>query len=309
MKRTLKNRLKSLFRLLFEKAQRFGVSILPHHFYSQIPDIAELRKDPYWQAPSSMYGVSGCEIPGQVAFAESCCPPELAGALPGMDIHQTAIRENGEDGGYGPIEAEFLYCFIRTKKPRKIVQVGCGVSTAIILRAAKDAGYQPEVVCVEPYPMPFLEKASREGRIKLVKEKAQKVDLQILTNLNKNDFFFVDSTHTVKPGSEVNRILLEVLPRLAPQVWIHFHDIYFPYDYKRDILDGDLFFWSESSLLHAFLINNQHCGVRVSMSMLHYQTPGILKKLFPDYEPQANQEGLRAAGGKHFPSAIYLQTQ
>ncbi len=308
MKRAIKNRLKSLFRLLFEKAQRLGVSILPHHFYSQIPDIAELRKDPYWQAPSSMHGVSGCEISSQVEFAKICCPDELTKALPGMDIHQTAIRENGEDGGYGPIEAEFLYCFIRTKKPTKIVQVGCGVSTSIILQAAKDAGYQPEVVCVEPYPMPFLEKASLEGRINLVREKAQKVDLQILTDLNKNDFFFVDSTHTVKPGSEVNRILLEVLPRLSPQVWIHFHDIFFPYDYKRDVLGGDLFFWAESTLLHAFLIHNQHCDVRTSLSMLHYEAPGVLKNLFHIYEPQANQKGLRAAGGKHFPSAIYLQT-
>jgi len=58
-------------------------------------------------------------------------------------------------GGFGPTEADFLYCFIATKRPRKIVQVGCGVSTAVILLAAQEAGYKPEVVCIEPYPSRF----------------------------------------------------------------------------------------------------------------------------------------------------------
>src|ERR1035441_7727332 len=237
MTRALKNRLKDALRWLFEKGQRVGLDILPHYFYSQIPDIAELRKDNYWQSPSSMYGVLGCEVGEQVRFAADCCPPEVGTSLSGMNIHQKAIKENGEDGGYGAIEAEFLYCFVRRHQPGKVVQVGCGVSTAVILTAARHANYHPQVVCVEPYPMPFLTKAEEEGRIRLIREKAQKVALEVLTDLQPNDLLFVDSTHTVKPGSEVNCIILEVLPRLARGVWVHFHDIYFPYDYQRDLLD------------------------------------------------------------------------
>ena len=51
---------------------------------------------------------------------------------------------------------------------------------------------------------------------------------------------FVDATHTVKPGSEVNRIILDVLPRLDAGVFVHFHDIYFPYDYQRGLLSSEL---------------------------------------------------------------------
>ncbi|HFA48649.1 MAG TPA: class I SAM-dependent methyltransferase [Bacteroidetes bacterium] len=308
MKRAIKNRLKSLSRQLFEGGQRLGINILPHHFYSQTPDIAALKKDTYWKAASSMYGIQGTEIEGQVAFAQSCFTPELTAALSHLDVHKTAIVENGEDGGYGPIEADFLYCFVSKQRPKKIVQVGCGVSTSIVLRAAKDAGYRPEVVCVEPFPMPFLEKMNAEGRIRLVKEKAQKVDLETLTDLGENDLFFVDSTHTVKPGSEVNRIILEVLPRLKKGVFVHFHDIYFPFDYKRDLLEGDLFFWAESTLLHAFLVGNNRYTIRAALSMIHYGEPGALKKLIPHYEPENNDQGLQAGRGKHFPSAIYLQT-
>ena len=113
-------------RLFFEKAQRFGVDILPHHFYSQIPDIAELKKETYWKAPSSMYGVSGSEISEQLAFARSCISDQLSAQLPTLNIHQKAVAENGEDSGYGEIEADFLYSFIQAYRPAKIVQIGCG---------------------------------------------------------------------------------------------------------------------------------------------------------------------------------------
>ena len=121
--------------------------------------------------------------------------------------------------------------------------------------------------------------------------------------------FFVDSTHTVKPGSEVNRIILEVLPRLKQEVWVHFHDIYFPYDYKRDLLTDDLFFWSESTLLHSFLINNSKYEIALSQSMLHYKAPEKIKASLPNYSPQSNEYGLTGKKGEHFPSAIFLKTK
>lgn len=284
-----------------------GINILPHHFYSQIPDIAELKASTYWRAASSMFGVQGSAIDGQVEFAKHVVPAEMSKMIADLDIHAKATMENGEDGGYGTIEAEFLYCFILKCRPSKVVQIGCGVSTSIILRAAKDAGYRPEIVCVEPYPTPFLKQANADGRIKLINEKAQEVDLNILTDLKENDFLFIDSTHTVKPGSEVNRVILEVLPRLQKGVFVHFHDIHFPFDYKRDVLQGDLFFWSESTLLHAFLANNSKYKIAASLSMLHYEATEELKKMIPNYAPQKNDLGLKLSGDGHFPSAIYLQ--
>ncbi len=129
-----------------------------------------------------------------------------------------------------------------------------------------------------------------------------------MTGLDKGDMLFVDSTHTVKPGSEVNRIILDVLPRLPTGVFVHFHDIYFPYDYQRGLMSTELFFNTESTLLHAFLINNAYCRIVLSLSMLHYAVPRKLMALIPHYEPQGNADGLRSAGGIHFPSATYLLT-
>ena len=91
--------------------------------------------------------------------------------------------------------------------------------------------------------------------------------------------------------------------RLKSGVFVHFHDIYFPYDYSRTLLSFDLFFWGESTLLHAFLIGNSHCRIVLSTSMLHYAAPERIAALFPRYAPQHNADGLQKDGGEHFPSA------
>ena len=108
------------------------------------------------------------------------------------------------------------------------------------------------------------------------------------------------------PGSEVNRLILEIVPRLAEGDWVHFHDIYFPYDYQRGLLDDELFFSNESVLLHALLINNRALTVRAALSTLHYNDPDRLRRSLPGYRPAPNDEGLRAGSG-HFPASAYLQ--
>jgi Methyltransferase domain len=109
--------------------------------------------------------------------------------------------------------------------------------------------------------------------------------------LGAGDLLFIDSTHTVKPGSEVNRFVLEVLPRLDEGVLVHFHDIYFPYEYARNFLSGDLFFPGETSLLYAFMLNNPKFRIDLCLSMLHYAAPGAMKKRMPKFEPQGNDAG------------------
>jgi hypothetical protein len=175
-----------------------------------------------------------------------------------------------------------------------------------MLMAAAEARYEPEIVCVEPYPSEFLERADREKTIRLVNARAQDVPLEILTDLGDEGFLFIDSTHTVKPGSEVNRLILEVLPRLSGGNWVHFHDIYFPFDYQRGLLEDELFFSNESALLHAFLIHNTVFTLRAALSMLHYGDPERLKHVLPNYRPAGDDQGLRASTG-HFPASTYLQ--
>jgi hypothetical protein len=149
------------------------------------------------------------------------CFPRLPA---GYAAHPAAVQSNGGDG-YGEIEADVLAAFIARQQPRRIVQIGCGVSTAVILDAARLAGCRPEVICIDPYPTAFLARGAADGMVELIAQKSQDVPMRRMTDLDRGDFLFVDSTHTVKPGSEVNQIILEVMPRLVPGVIVHFHDI------------------------------------------------------------------------------------
>ena len=304
--RALKTMAKGAWHRLFRSLQRVGVDFLPHHFYSAVPNIADLERRGDWRKPRSMYGIVHNTVDAQVALLGSWIAPH-ADHLRSRSIHDNAIVGGGGDGGYGEIEADILFSFVASVKPARIVQIGCGVSTAIVLMAAEKAGYKPGLICIEPYPSGFLMQAEKKGQIQLVAKPAQLVDHDFIADLNAGDLLFIDSTHAVKPGSEVNYLIHEVLPRLRAGVWIHFHDIYFPYDYARDTLSGDMLFPQESTLLYAFLTGNPRCKVEVSLSMVHYQRAEALRALIPRYEPAGQVDGLGSGTGGHFPSSAWLR--
>jgi hypothetical protein len=115
----------------------------------------------------------------------------------------------------------------------------------------------------------------------------------------------------VRPGSDVNYLILEVLPRLSPGVVVHFHDIYLPYDYPRDVL-RNYFQWMETSLLRAYLIHNSRASILFSLSHLHYERRDVLARVFPEYSPALDEDGVSIARessstGGHFPSSTYIQ--
>lgn len=304
--RALKTLAKGGWHRSFRLLQRAGFNLLPEHFYSGVPNLADLERREDWRKPRSMYGIAHRVVDAQVALVREWLAPH-ADVLQNRSIHRECFVGGGADGGYGEIESEVLFGFVATTRPGKIIQVGCGVSTAIMLSAADRAGYKAEVVCLEPYPSDYLRECAKQGRIRLIDRPAQILDFETIADLGPGDLLFVDSTHAVKPGSEVNYLIHEVLPRLRPGVWAHFHDIYFPYDYARDTLDGDMLFPQESTLLYAFLAGNGGFKLEASLSMIHYARPEALKQLIPKYRPEANLDGLRAAPSGHFPSACWLR--
>jgi len=302
----MKKSIKKLLRYLFETGQLLGFDLLPRHFYSEIPDIRSLKKNKKWLSPYTMVGVAGADIAEQFGFVKDCCA-EFFEVLKEKRAHASALALTGHDG-YGIAESDFLQAFILKKKPRKVIQIGCGLSTAIMLDAGKKNGAGLSLTCIDPFPDDYLKDLEKDGRITLVSGKAEEVPINLYLDLQAGDLLFVDSTHTLRPGGEVPRIILEILPRLPRGVFIHFHDIYFPYDYSRGVLEDDLFFQHESILLHAFLANNSQYSVAACLSMLHYANPETLKTFLPNYMPAKDNFGLRISDG-HFPSALYLYKQ
>jgi predicted O-methyltransferase YrrM len=299
---------KPRLRSIFEVGQRFGFDLLPRHFYSEIPDISTLKQHDRWQRPYSLVGVAGTNIDEQLNWLREICPPELASTLPSLRLQQRA-GENNLELGYGPVEADLLYCFIRTRSPRRMIQVGAGTATWVALQAARDIGIDIEITCIDPFPNPYLKRLEADQSIRLRDVPVQALSPDEFTGLGLGDVLFIDSTHTVSTGSDVNYLILEILPRLAKGVLVHFHDVTMPYDYSPHVLSGDLFFWRESVLLHAFLINNPRFKIRLGCAMLHHAALDQVREIIPTYDsPMETERGL-AVGSKSgvFPSSIWLE--
>ncbi len=302
-----RNFAKGVLNSAFRTGQRLKVDVLPRHFYSAIPDVRQLRADESWRVASDLPGVRGTDLDEQLAeVSEWFRPDDVRAQITRDDIYALAVRAN-EAAGFGPAEAQLLHAFVASRRPRRIVQIGAGVSTAVALHASdlNDAGSR--ITCIDPMPTDYLMRLAESDRIDLIPQPAQSVPLDVFTSLSTGDLLFVDSTHAVKAGSEVNRIILEILPRLARGVVIHFHDITFPYDYQRDLLDGALFFWAESTLLHAFLIGNSRVRILASGSMLQYGRLEGLRKVLPRFDPRRHNRGLNVKGDlRDFVSSTYL---
>lgn len=99
------------------------------------------------------------------------------------------------------------------------------------------------------------------GKLLYEKNKAEtskEVDLSYFEQLEKGDILFIDSTHISKIGSDVNYLLFEILPRLKKGVYIHFHDIFYPFEYPYEWYKKDGWIWNELYMLRAFLMNNKN---------------------------------------------------
>ncbi len=165
-----------------------------------------------------------------------------------------------------------LYSFIRHFQPKKIIEIGSGYSSALMLDV-NEIFFQNKIdlTFIEPFPevrLHSLLKDNDSTSVQLISEKVQKVPLKTFEKLEKGDILFVDSSHVVKTGSDVHYILNKILPVLKKGVIIHFHDIHFPFEYPKSwVLDG--FGWNETYFLKAFLMYNSSFEILMFTDYLH----------------------------------------
>ena len=310
MRRALQRLIFRLYRAL----ERLGVHVLPVHYYSAQPSTRALEATrAVWARRSSLPGLDA-DLDRQVETLREICLP-WRDETAGNPVYAHAV-EHGFGPGYGYVEAQALHAVVRHFRPRRVIEVGSGVSTFCLRHAlernARSTGGGFALTCVEPFPSAPLR--AMEG-VQLVEQPVQELDPQaFFADLGENDLLFIDSSHTVKPGSDVNFLVLEVLPRLRAGVVVHVHDIYLPYDYSPFVLKT-LFHWSETALLRAFLTHNPHARVLFCQSQLHDARPEALREVHPEYRPRPQPKGLVADDVRpfetpdgHFPASLYFQT-
>ena len=137
---------------------------------------------------------------------------------------------------YSYSDAIVLYSMMRHLRPQRIIEVGSGFSSAVMLDTNElFLGHQVACTFIEPHPECLLGLMSGDDRtrVTIIAHRLQDVELGVFTALDANDILFIDSSHVLKVGSDVQRIFSEIVPALRPGVYIHFHDVFFPFEYPR----------------------------------------------------------------------------
>jgi predicted O-methyltransferase YrrM len=272
-------------RLLFRGGhalERLGVQVLPVHYYSAAPSLRELRASASrWTARREFPGID-LSLDRQLATLERLEPwrAELA------ELPTYAEIEGANPGeGMGAVDAELLYLMVRSLGSKRVVEVGSGTSTVYLGHALRRSG-GGQLTAIDPYRLGGLVEAVGEHGLDLttLPVPVQDADLATFTELGDGDVLFIDSSHVAKTGSDVEHLVIEVLPRLAPGVHVHIHDIPFPYGVldPNDVLQWH-FFWNEWALVAAFLQFNDSFEVLVSARMLHHDAPAALAAALPSY--------------------------
>ncbi|MGI8891941.1 MAG: class I SAM-dependent methyltransferase, partial [Bacteroidia bacterium] len=157
---------------------------------------------------------------------------------------------------------------IRSFKPQKIFEIGSGFSTRVMRLAVNhksstsdtnskvplpDVFVSPRIICIDPQPRVDILEHADEHFAFYVENLSSDV---ILNKIKSGDILFIDSSHLVATGGDVNYLFLEILPQLPVGVLIHIHDIFFPFDYPEEWVMTERWGWNEQYLVHAFLMFN-----------------------------------------------------
>lgn len=282
---------------MFSLWERLGIHVTPVHFYQTIPDTRELD-DSLWQEKSDLVGVdmnddSQIHLMNRLGpFIEefSRFPDE-----PTSEPYQYYKRNTSFAG----FDGAFLYGMIRLFQPRRVVEIGSGFSTrlsaAALLRNADLCGHQGELIAIDPYAGKEVRNGFH-GLSMLINQKVQEVHLSEFAKLGPNDILFMDSSHVLSIGSDVQYEYLEIIPRLREGVLVHIHDICFPNELPREYAMKHRWFWNEQYLLQAFLAYNGAFEVMWSSSYMSTFHLTELEVVFGDILRQ-NPERMPGIGG------------
>lgn len=244
-------------------------------------------------------------------------PLDLPRNLPGVDLRvneqlallrkmtfASEVRELGSsarggqqfrfgNGSFESGDAEFLYQFVRLVKPQRVVEIGSGFSTLVVRDALaankqEDPSYLPEHVCIEPFEMPWLE---AEG-IRTIRSVVEDVPVGIFEELRAGDLLFIDSSHVIRPQSDVLTEYLSILPILRPGVYVHIHDIFTPRDYPREWIVERIWLWNEQYMVETMLSHGNSWRVVAALNFLKHSHYDVLKSVCPHLTPDREPGSL-----------------
>ena len=279
--------LRQIIKRTFLFWEKLGIHITLNHFYEPIPDTRTL-KNHLWIKRSKLIGINFNEKKQLelLSYFLSNYGDEYD-ILPKYKV-EIPCKYYINNPFFGSVDGEILYCMIRYFKPKKIYEIGSGFSTylsaqALLENKNLDSKYKCDLIVINPYPNKII-KTGFPGLTKLILKKVQDIPLSEFNKLTENDILFIDSSHVLKIGSDVQYEYLEILPRLNKGVIIHIHDIFLPAEYPKNWVLEKHRFWTEQYLLQAFLTFNNNYEILWAGSFMHMKYHDKLEKAFLSYK-------------------------
>lgn len=255
------------------------------HYYSPVPNNRTLTREParsrVWpEQPRPSVGIDWREqeqvslVRGFARFGDFELPERPTGDP--RDFHL------GNDM-FSRLDAWVLQAMLRHLRPERMIEVGCGWSSLLSARVNREhLGGSMQFTCIEPYPPDYLAGIGVEGISRLIPERVEELALDPFSELRGGDVLFIDTSHVVKTGGDVVFLFQEVVPRLAPGVVVHVHDIFMPRDYPEAwVLSGRA--WNEQYLVQSFLSFNSAFRILLGSAWLTHCRPDVLESVLPDY--------------------------
>lgn len=252
-----------------EISDRWGYHIRPIHYYEPIPDFRAITREQLDRRRESSsidfrWGDQLRLLKDLVRFRNE------------LNEIDRACFENDYFNGF---DAAVYYSLIRHLQPRRVIEIGGGYSTRVADKALVLNADGGKLTCIEPNPDERLN--GQRLKIELIQKRVEEIDVDFFSQLEAHDILFIDSSHTVKFGSDVCYEFLDVLPVVRPGVWVHIHDIFFPHDYPAEWVLKRRLALNEQYLLEAFLSFNHEFQVALANHWLTLDHAPAVNELWP----------------------------
>jgi Methyltransferase domain len=270
----------------------------PGHFYSPIVDppeadrhLAVLEATP---APESIYGINLDRA--EMVRTWHTLLPFLRNAPFDDTNGKSRLHYYFDNPHYSWGDGSILHAIICYLRPKRFIEIGSGWSSACALDTVEQYLYENcELTFIEPYPRLLLDLIGKAAaRVRILDKPVQQVPLSAFDELQAGDILFIDSTHVLRTGSDVCFELFEILPRLVAGVIVHFHDMFWPFEYPRLWAVEENRSWNELYAVRAFLLQNNNWRIMLFNDYLGKLERPMIEATYPRF--------LRNPGG-----ALWLQ--
>lgn len=232
--------------------------------------------------------VISCRSEGYARLLEGFNGLEGLATIPAARPDEQPFTPHWRNPYFFGLDGVALYGMLAIHRPKRYLEVGSGYSTMFASQAIRDEGLPTTITSVDPKPRAGIEQLCDE----VIRRPLEQTDLSIFDDLQAGDVLFIDGSHMAFMGSDVTITFIEILPKLAPGVFIHIHDVFLPWDYRPDWTER---YYSEQYLLAAMLLaGGPHIQIELPAFYV-YNTPELARILDPLWQ-RLGLSGYETAG-------------